>query len=66
MEDKLVKIYFDGDAWIDGNVFHQKTTLEEMYYESDDNEKKKILKWCKENPEYADALSDLKGWWRNA
>lgn len=66
MEDKLVKIYFDGDAWIDGNVFYQKTTLEEMYYESDDNKKKKILKWCKENPKYADALSAFKGWWRNA
>ena len=66
VEDKLIKFYFEGDSWVNNGVFHQKTALERVYADADDDEKKEILEWCKENPEYADTLSDLKGWWRNA
>ena len=65
-EDKLIKVYFEGDSRIEDGILHKKTTLEEVYIEVDDDEKKEILEWCKENPECADALSGLKGWWKNA
>ena len=65
VEDKFIKVYFEGDSWVENGVFHKKTTLEEVYIEADDDEKKEILEWCKENPEYAKALSVLVGWWDN-
>lgn len=66
IENKLIKFYFEGDSWVENGVIHQKTTLEKVYIEANDDDKKKIIEWCKENPEYADALSCLRGWWKNA